>query len=85
MKKLVLAIIMMVLLTGNGLVTKAADESEIPTFLLVITNGNETIVYRDVIVKEVSNSNVWLWYVIGITLLLGVVSVVSFVYIRKRK
>ena len=35
--------------------------------------------------EEIASSNVWLWYVIGITLLLGVIGLVSFMYIKKRK
>lgn len=61
MKKLVLAIMMMVLLTGNSLVTKAADASELPAFLLVITNGDETVVANAFYMRdERSNGNTYL-------------------------
>jgi len=61
MKKLVLAIMMMILLTGNSLVTKAANESEIPAFLLVITNGDETVVTNAFYMRDTrTNGNTYL-------------------------
>lgn len=61
MKKLVLVIIMMVLLIGNGFATKAADNSDIPAFLLIITNGDETVVSNAFYMRDSrSNGNTYL-------------------------
>ena len=61
MKKLVLAIMMVILLTGNSLVTKAANDSDIPAFLLIITNGDETVVTNAFYVRDGrSNGNTYL-------------------------
>lgn len=61
MKKLVLAMMMMILLAGSSLVTKAAGESDIPAFLMVITNGDETVVTNAFYMRDGrSNGNTYL-------------------------
>ena len=53
-------------------------------YRVVDSNGNETVVYRDVIVKETANNNL-IWYITGIMLLVVVAGTVSFIYIKRRK